>query len=246
MTAIRVVAHRGASSYASDNTLTAFRLAKDMGAEMIETDIRRSVDGKIVVYHDSYVAVPGECDVHIEQTTLDDLLKIPLENGEHIPRFEDVVSLCHELNLGMYLEFKDTDDTLTAEIIEILRQMRMLDQAILFGARPDHVVTVKLIDPRVRTCFSYRQPGLDPLLISQACRADGLNLAWEDYPDPHTLIKSEWLERVRGAGLRIMSWHEERASELEALIALGIDDICTNDPALAHRLIARISHGETR
>ncbi len=244
MTPVKIVAHRGASHYAPDNTLTAFRLAKDMGAEMIETDIRRSADGKIVVYHDSYVKIPGGCDVHIDHATLDDLLKIPLEGGEHIPRFEDVVALCRELALGIYLEFKDTDDELTAQIIDILRQMRMLDQCILFGSRADHVVTVKLIDPTARTAFSYRQPGLDPLLIAQATRADGLNLAWEDYPEPHKLVTPKWLARVRGAGLRIMSWHEERASELEALIALGIDNICTNDPALAHRL--RVASGETR
>ena len=75
-------------------------------------------------------------------------------------------------------------------------------------------------------------------------KTDGLNLAWEDYPEPHKRIEAEWLERVRGAGLRIMSWHEERASEIEALIALGIDDICTNDPALAHRL--RVANGESK
>ncbi len=240
MTPVRIVAHRGASQYAPDNTLTAFRLAKEMGAEMIETDVRRSADGKIVVYHDSYVSVPGGCDVHVDQTTLDDLSRIPLPQGEHIPRFEDVVALCRDLNLGMYVEFKDTTDEMTAEIIDILRQMRMLDQAILFGSRVDHVVTVKLIDPEVRTCFSYRQPAVDPILVAQVTKADGLNLAWEDYPEPHTKISPEWLKRVRGAGLRIMSWHEERASELAALIALGIDDICTNDPALAHNL--RISH----
>jgi glycerophosphoryl diester phosphodiesterase len=244
VTPVRIVAHRGASLYAPDNTLTAFRLAKEMGAEMIETDIRRSADGKIVVYHDSYVPVPGGCDVHIEHTALDDLLRIPLAKGEHIPRFENMVALCRELNLGMYIEFKDTTDEMTAEIIDILRQMRMLDQSILFGSRIDHVVTVKLIDPKVRTCFSYRQPAVDPIQVAQVTKADGLNLAWEDYPEPHTKISPEWLKRVRGAGLRIMSWHEERASELAALVALGIDDICTNDPALAHNL--RVAHGDTK
>jgi glycerophosphoryl diester phosphodiesterase len=232
-----IVAHRGASAYAMDNTLTSFRLAKDMGAEMIETDIRRSADGKIVVYHDSYVAMPGQCDVHIEHATLDELLKITLEGGEHIPRFEDMVALCRDLNLGIYLELKETDDQLTAQIIDILRQMRMLDSCILFGGWADHLFTAKLIEPTMRTVFAYRQPELDPLLIAQAFRVDGINLSWEDHPEPHTLIKPEWLERVRSAGLQVISWHEERAPELEALIALGIDYVCTNDPALAHQLL---------
>lgn len=241
MTSIRCVAHRGASLYAADNTLTSYRLAKEMGADMIELDIRQSLDHQVVVYHDSAVPVPGECEARIEQMTLGALLDIPLEEGEHIPTFEAVVTLCRELDMGMYIEFKDTSEALTTSIIDTLHQAHMLDRSILFGSRPDHVFFVKQVDPTVRTCFSYRQAGIDPLLIAQACRADGLNLAWEDYPQPHTLVTTDWLARVRAAGLRIMSWHEERASEIEALIRLGIDDICTNDPALAHRLIIEIA-----
>jgi glycerophosphoryl diester phosphodiesterase len=160
-----------------------------------------------------------------------------MEQGEHIPSFEAVVSLCRELNLGIYLEIKETSEALTRMMIDVLKQAHMLDNTILFSNRPDYVFFVKVVEPAAKTAFSYRQAGIDPLLISQACRADGLNLAWEDYPDPHTLIRPDWLARVRQAGLRIMSWHEERAAEIEALVALGIDDICTNDPALAHRLI---------
>src|SRR5215475_8692604 len=146
MSPIQCVAHRGASLYAPDNTLTAFRLAAEMGAEMIETDIRQSLDGQIVVYHDSVVPVPGDCEARIENTTLDRLLAIPLEKNEHIPRFEDVVSLCRELGLGIYLEFKDTSEALTRSIIDILRQTHMLEKTILFGSRPDHVFYVKQVE----------------------------------------------------------------------------------------------------
>lgn len=245
MTQIRCVAHRGASLYAPDNALTAFRLAAEMGAEMIEMDIRQSKDGQIVVYHDNTISVNGG-EVVIEHLTLDALLDIPLPNGEYIPRFEEVVALCKELDLGIYLEFKDTSERLTRQIIDTLRQAHLLENTILFGSRPDHVFYVKVVDPSARTALSYRQAGIDPILYARACRTDGLNLAWEDYPDPHTLITPDWLARVRAEGLRIMSWHEERESEIAALVALGIDDICTNDPALAHRLIteAAAARGE--
>ncbi len=232
-----VVAHRGASLQATENTLSAYRLAAKVGAAMIELDIRRSLDGQIVVYHDAAIPVPGECERLIERLTLADLQAIPLANDEHIPTFEDVLSVCRECNLGLYIEFKDTSERLTAHLIDLLKTAGLLDQSILFGARPDHIVYAKQIEPAARTCLSYRQAGIDPILMAQACRADGLNLAWEDYPDPLAYLTPEWLGRVRGAGLRLMSWHEERAAFLSGLIALGIDDLCTNDPALAHRLV---------
>ena len=142
----------------------------------------------------------------------------------------------------MYIEFKETTESLTRWIIETLRRAHMLDRAILFSSRPDHVFFAKKVDPKnVRTAFSYRQSGIDPILMAQACHADGLNLAWEDYLHPYMHITPAWLTRVRAAGLRLMSWHEERERELRELIRLGIDDVCTNDPALAHKLIEEIS-----
>src|SRR5215471_6781575 len=206
MSTIKCVAHRGASLYAPENTLEAFKMAAEMGAEMIETDVRQSADGKIVVYHDSFVTVPGGCEMQIENMSLSALQDIPPQTGGRIPSFEDVVSLCRELNLGIYLEIKETSEALTRTIVDVLKQAHMLENTILFSNRPDYVFFVKVVEPAAKTAFSYRQAGIDPLLIAQACRADGLNLAWEDYPDPHTLIKPDWLARVRGAGLRIMSW----------------------------------------
>ena len=176
-----IVAHRGATSYATDNTITSYRLAHAQGAKFIELDIRRSADGKPVVFH--------------------------------------------------------TDPALTTYLVDSLREARWLDRCILFGPRPDHVFFVREIAPEAQTAFSYRNASIDPLLIAQACNATGLNLAWEDYPDPCALITPGWLARVRAAGLRIMSWHEEREPVMRQLVALGIEDLCTNDPAMTRRVI---------
>ena len=233
----RIVAHRGASAYAVDNTLTSFRMAAEMGADMIELDIRRSLDDKAVVFHDALIPMPGMCDARIESLNLESLLNVPLPNNERIPSFESVLDLCHELNMGIYVELKDTTDDITRWVVDELRRADLLDRSVIFGPRPDHVFFAKLIAPDSHTAFSYRQPKIDPILMARACNANGLNLAWEDHPKPHTLITPELLVRVRNADLRIMSWHEERESELRALITLGIDDICTNDPGLAHWLM---------
>jgi len=233
----RVVAHRGASITAPDNTLAAYRLAADVGAEMIELDIRRSADAQIVVYHDVSIHLPGEGEQAIARLPLDTLLEIPLDSGEHIPRFEDVLTLCDERGMGIYIEFKDFTERLALDVLDCVREAGMLKHCILFGARPDHVFFIKQAEPQAQTCFSYRQAGIDPTLIAKVCRADGLNLAWEDYPDPLAWLTPEWFAPVRAAGLRLMSWHEEREPLLRGLIAAGIEDLCTNDPALARRLV---------
>lgn len=233
-----IVAHRGASSYATDNTITSYRLAHAQGAKFIELDIRRTADAQPVVFHDSTIPIPGECEQRVERLTLATLLGIPLAGGERIPRWEDVIALSQSLDVGIYIELKDTDPALTTHLVDTLREARWLDRCILFGPRPDHVFFVREIAPEAQTAFSYRNASIDPLLIAQACNATGLNLAWEDYPDPCALITPGWLARVRAAGLRIMSWHEEREPVMRQLVALGIEDLCTNDPAMTQRVIA--------
>lgn len=237
-----IVAHRGASSYATDNTLTSFRLAHEQGARMIELDIRRTLDGELAVFHDTTIPIPGECERRIERITLADLLRVPLAGGERVPRWEEVVELAKALDVGIYIELKDTDPALTTRLVASLRNAKWLDRCVLFGPRPDHVFFVREIAPEAQTAFSYRNASIDPVLIARACNATGLNLAWEDYPDPCALITPEWVSRVRAAGLRIMSWHEEREPVMRRLVELGIEDLCTNDPAMTRRAIEAAGH----
>ncbi len=232
-----IVAHRGASQYATDNTITSYRLAHAQGAQFIELDIRRTADGKPLVFHDTTIPIPGECEQRVERLTLETLLGIPLAGGERIPRWEEVIALGKSLDVGIYIELKDTDPALTTHLVDTLREAGWLDRCILFGPRPDHVFFVREIAPEAQTAFSYRNASIDPILIAQACNASGLNLAWEDHPDPCALITPAWLARVRAAGLRIMSWHEEREPVMRQLVALGIEDLCTNDPAMTKRVI---------
>lgn len=232
-----IVAHRGASCCAVDNTLASYRLAKAHGADMIELDIRRTLDGQALVFHDPTITLPDGCERRVDRLTLDALLSIPLEGGERIPAWESVIALCVELDMGIYVEFKDTDAAVTSHVVRTLKDARLLDRCVLFGPRPDHVFYAKQIEPAARTAFSYRNADIDPILIARACNCDGLNLAWEDYPDPCALITPEWQARARSAGLRIMSWHEEREPIMRRLVALGVDDLCTNDPRMTRRVV---------
>ena len=71
-----------------------------------------------------------------------------------------------------------------------------------------------------------------------AYRTDGVHLCWESRaPRPHRLLDPAALARLREARLRIALWHEERESELRALVELRPDAICTNTPALLRRIV---------
>jgi glycerophosphoryl diester phosphodiesterase len=92
---------------------------------------------------------------------------------------------------------------------------------------------LKAQEPRIRTAVLFGSIHVEPIALARAARADYVHPGWETQAvEPHTLLTSEWITRVRDAGLGIISWHEERPSEIAALQRLGVDGICSNAPDL--------------
>ena len=78
----------------------------------------------------------------------------------------------------------------------------------------------------------------DLVHLARAYHADGVHLCWEARsPRPHRLLDAVAIKLLRNAGLTIILWHEERESELRALVALRPDAICTNIPAMLRRIV---------
>jgi hypothetical protein len=78
----------------------------------------------------------------------------------------------------------------------------------------------------------------DLVRLAVAYRADGVHPCWESRsPHPHRLLDESAIALLRKARLAITLWHEERESELRALVALRPDAICTNTPAILRRIV---------
>src|SRR5713226_3974996 len=108
-----VIAHRGASGYAPENTFAAFRKALAMGATFIETDLQLSRDARFVALHDPTVnrTTNGQGSVH--DMTLADLRKLDFGSwfgsefsGERIPTLEEILEFCKKNDVMFYLEIK--------------------------------------------------------------------------------------------------------------------------------------------
>src|SRR5512137_2272292 len=88
-----VIAHRGDSSRALENSLAAFRLALSIPVDMIEFDIRKSRDNVLYVMHDRETGRTANVNIDIEKAVSDDISLIRLKNGEAIPTLNDVLAL---------------------------------------------------------------------------------------------------------------------------------------------------------
>lgn len=223
------IAHRGASAYAPENTLTAFRRAAEMDADMVELDVRVSADDVPVVIHDAMVDRRTDGTGAVSDLTVAELQALDAGGGERIPTLDEAIECCMDKGLGMYIELKA--GAAVRPVVDAIQQYRIRAWVVIGSFRPDWVAGVKLLDPSIRTAVLFGAPNVDPVQLARAVDADYVHPCWESLvPEPHTLLTPEWISRVRDAGLGIICWHEERPAEIAALRRLGVDGICSDMP----------------
>ncbi len=225
------IAHRGASAHAPENTLAAVAKAAELGADVVEVDVQATADGVLVAIHDPDLSRTTNGSGSVYTHTLDAVKQLDAGGGEPIPTIEEVIACCRAHGLGIYFELK-LGFAATA-IVPLIQRHGLHDRVIVASFRPDWLAEVKGHDPRIRTSVLFGSPYVEPVALAAAAGAQYVHPCWEhEAPEPHRLLTPEWLGRVRGAGLGIITWHEERPSEIAALRRLGVDGICSNAPEL--------------
>jgi glycerophosphoryl diester phosphodiesterase len=227
------IAHRGASAYAPENSLLAFEKAAELGADMVEVDLRVTLDGRPVIAHDDSLRRLYNVDATIDSLKLSKLQQTTRSRGQVIPTFEQVAAVCAQHKLGLYLDIKQVNPQAMERVFDHLVAYELLPVTIAGSFRPDYVAEIKAHWPLLKTSILFGSIHVEPVALAQAVRADYVHPCWENAaPEPHTLLTPGWLERVRSAGLGVICWHEERPAEIAALKALGVDGICSDQPDL--------------
>ncbi len=225
------IAHRGASAHAPENTLAAFRLAAELGADMVELDVQLSADGVPVVIHDPTLDRTTNGTGLVRDWTLAELKRLDAGGGEKIPTLEEAIETCQDVGLGLYVEIKDGKTVFP--LAELLQRYSLEYGVIVNSFRPDWLADFKELAPCIPTSVLFGAVNLDSVRLAQAVNADYVHPCWERrLPRPHRLLSPEWITRVREADLGVFLWHEERPEEIVALRQLGVDGICSNRPEL--------------
>jgi glycerophosphoryl diester phosphodiesterase len=224
------IGHRGASAHAPENTLAAIVKAAELGADMVELDVQASADGVPMIMHDSDLALTTNGRGSIYDQPLHALKRLDAGGGETIPTLEEAVECCRAHGLGMYLELKI--GFVVDAVVDAVRRHRLHEHVVVASFRPDWLAEVRAREP-ITTSVLFNSTSLDPVALAGAVGARVVHPCWEwQALEPHRLLTATWLASVRAAGLAIVSWHEERPTEIAALQRLGVDAICSNAPEL--------------
>ena len=237
-----VVAHRGASADAPENTLAAFRLALEQGATVVECDVHLSADGVPVVIHDDTVDRTTDGSGAVANLSLAQLEALDAGSwldarfvGERIPTLDETLALCAgrgrvfvELKRGGGLPLVDA-------ALACVERSRCEVAVISFG--PEEVAGVARARPDLALGFLVGKGHLLQHGVPAALRtARDCGAAF--ISPHHEPVDRAFVTAAHEAGLPVSVWTVDDPERMRALAAVGIDALTTNRPALALSLFA--------
>lgn len=217
-----IIAHRGATSPARENTLEAFQKAIDLGADMIEFDVRRTKDLRHVVHHD-----PGISGVPLNQMTLRQARDRARAAGFHVPEIGEALELARG-RIGLDIELKE--EGYERELVLFVADVLRTEDFIVSSFRAGSVERARQSRAGIRTGFIFDDAGA---LTRAILRGDT-----EWLIPAETLAHGQLLDRMREAGKKVAVWTVNDADRMRRFLDDDrIDGIITDrtDAALAAR-----------
>ncbi|MCP5029454.1 MAG: glycerophosphodiester phosphodiesterase [Actinomycetia bacterium] len=222
-----VVAHRGASAHAPENTVEAYRLARELGADWVELDVRRTADDVLVVHHDASLV-----DERVIRKTIAD------ELPDSVPTLLEAIEACD--GMGINIEIKnapddpdyDAEHQVSEAVAGLIAAYELHDRILVSSFDIGAVDRIRALDPAIPTGWLVFAPS-DPASIIERTVAHGHQAV-----NPHTVLTDRaLLRRAREAGLAVYVWTVDDGDRMAELIELGVDGIITNRPDIARSVV---------
>lgn len=233
-------AHRGASGYAPENTLVSFRKAADMQADGIELDVQRTKDGKLVVMHDETVDRVSDGKGWLKDFTYEELEKLNV-NGSfpeygtvRVPTLEEVYRLVLKTDMTVNVELKTGIvfyDGLEEQVLELTKATGMLERVVFSSFNHASIMTLKRLDPSVKTGFLYEDGYLDMPEYAAKHGVEALHPAMYNLNYPH------FLEDCRTRDIAVRPWTVNGPADMRRLCENGIDAMITNYPDIGRKVV---------
>lgn len=214
------IGHRGAASYEPENTLLSFKKAIELGVDMIELDIRKTKDGKLVVIHDEKVNRTTNGKGLVKDYTFDQIRSLDAGKGEKIPALEEVIEIA-EGKCGLVVELKESDTE--EEVISLIKEKKVETKAIIISFYPYILQNVKNLYRGVKLGILAKEIPENYLEIIKNLDVDYAMIRKDK-------IKKEYVDNLHKIGLKVGAWTVDNKKYVKKFIKMGIDAIASNKP----------------
>lgn len=239
-----VMAHRGLSADAPENTLYAFSDAISVGADFIELDVQQTRDGVLVVMHDSNLKRTTGVNKDIWDVDYADIQNLdagswfdPAYANARIPTLEETLQFVDK-RARLNIEIKPTkhgSDTLEQDVAELITQYQYTDACYVTSFSYSSLKKVKEVNPEIRTGY-----------LMSVAYGQFYSLKYADaFSLNKVFVTSQVVNAAHQQGKQIFAWTVNSMSEVRSLCNLHVDSIITDDPVMVQNVISRDSTGET-
>jgi glycerophosphoryl diester phosphodiesterase len=240
-----VFAHRGASAYAPENTLSAFQLAITQNADGIELDVTMTADGQVVVMHDTTIDRTTDGRGQVKKMDLHTLRQFDAGNwfgpkfkGESIPTLSEVFELVGDkVTTNIELQpYSSPLGQLTEKVASLVAHHNLEKKVILSS-----------FNPRALAKMTYQLPSVPiGILLTHGKVGAWSKLIFDMFVNYHSIhphysiVTPKMIQRARSKGHRVIAYTVNQPEDIQRLYAMGIDGIFTDDPELALKIRAEM------
>ena len=227
----QVIAHRGFwnTEGSAQNSLVALKKAAEGKFYGSEFDVQVTLDGKLIVNHDSKFQ-----GFVIAETPYSDLKKIRLKNGEKLPTLKKYLKLGKKLDIQLILEIKshkskEVEDKITAEIVKLVRKMNLEDKVEYIAFSLNVCEQLAKLTPDSEIAY------LNGNITPSELKKKGINGI--DYNQKVLENHPEWIDEAHQLGMKVNVWTVNKEELIKKFIAMKVDYITTDQPLEAQKLV---------
>ena len=220
-------AHRGASEYAPENTLSSFYLGLLQGANGIETDVQKTKDGVLVLFHDDTLDRVSDSSGKLCEFTLQELRQVKIYGNSTTGFYDRIVTLREFLekfsgyDIDFAIELKGAD--VEEETLEMVKEFGIMNKTTFTSFQYDYIKKIKELDRTARV--GWLTSSTDDEIITRI-----LEIGGEEIAPKAELITEELVEKWRKAGLGVRAWGVFGVALMKKMCQLKVDGMTVNFP----------------
>ncbi|MGO1384271.1 MAG: glycerophosphodiester phosphodiesterase [Arachnia sp.] len=236
----QIWAHRGASAYAPENTLPAFAMALEQGADGIELDVQRTADGALVVIHDETIDRTSNGFGRVGDLVLEDVRRMDFSNGfighrnVRIPTLKEVLDLVGPSNATVNVELKNSVvpyPGMELEAAALVAESGMNDRVVFSSFNHSSLANLRGVVAPSQIGLLYSDGLYNPWQYAHWMGAGALHPNWASMWQPDYV----WL--AHEAGITVNAWTLDDEKDVARAVEMGIDALVTNFPDRARRVM---------
>ena len=232
---MKITAHRGNSYYTPENTITAIKSAIEVGADWAEIDVQETMDGELVVFHDSNLKRVTGVDKNIWEISYIELNKLDAGNwfspqflGEKIPKLRDLMAVSRgKIKLNLELKLNGHQQSLASRVVRLIQELNFVEHCAITSFDLATIKEVKVLNENIRRG-----------IIVQTLESELLRLPVDIYAVHYSAISHEFIQKAHFQGKEVHVWTVDTQEDMQKMIRLGVDNIMTNRPKLLKLIIA--------